>query len=37
MKVFVLYGINLLKMFKRVSLDKATWEWMSLPWKAFSQ
>ena len=37
MKVFVLFGTKLIKMFKRVSLNKATWAWMSLPSKAFSQ
>ena len=37
MKGFVPFDMKLLKMFKRVSLNQATWTWMSLPSKAFFQ
>ena len=36
-KVLVLFGIKLVKTFKRVSLSKVTWACISLPLKAFFQ
>ena len=37
LKIFILLGMKLLKMFIKVPLNNSTWELISLPLKAFSQ